>query len=77
MPASGNFPSRTDRMVLVFGQNFYLWGNSPVIRLKVAANPEEYVDIRPPDLIWWNENMLEFQLPPTKTDLLLCNSKVD
>lgn len=76
VPASGNFPSRTDRMVLVFGQHFYLWGNSPVIRLKVA-NGEDYVDIRPPDLIWWNENLLEFQLPPTRNDLKLSVANYD
>jgi len=70
VPSTGNFPGRNDRMLLIFGCNFYLWGRTPVIQLcpqkengQIDFDPRNTVEIRPPNLIWWSENLLECQLP--------------
>jgi hypothetical protein len=55
-------------MLLIFGSNFHLWGNSPIVRLKFVQN-DNYMEIRPPDLIWWSENLLECQLPECSQDI--------
>jgi len=68
VPSVGNFPGRKDRMLLIFGSNFYLWGNSPVVLIKYA-NSETAIEIRPPNLIWWSENLLECQLPECNQDI--------
>jgi len=68
VPSFGNFPGRKDRMLLIFGSNFYLWGNSPIVHLKYA-NSKEAVEIRPPNLIWWSENLMECQLPECNQDI--------
>eukprot|EP01118_Nematostelium_gracile_P011536 TRINITY_DN410_c0_g1_i1.p1 TRINITY_DN410_c0_g1~~TRINITY_DN410_c0_g1_i1.p1 ORF type:complete len:808 (+),score=164.21 TRINITY_DN410_c0_g1_i1:196-2424(+) len=68
VPSSGNFPGRKDRMLLIFGSNFDLWGNSPVVRLR-SVQSNTYMEIRPPDLIWWSENLLECQFPECAQDI--------
>lgn len=68
VPASGNFNGRKDRMLLIFGSNFHIWGNSPVVRFRFTPN-NTYMEMRPPDLIWWNENLLECQLPECSHDI--------
>jgi len=55
-------------MLLIFGNNFHLWGNSPVIKFRFVQN-ETYMEMRPPDLIWWSENLLECQLPECNQDI--------
>jgi len=66
VPSVGNFTGRKDRMLLIFGENFYLWGNSPVVHLLTKNGTTE---IRPPNLIWWSENLLECQLPECVQDI--------
>lgn len=68
VPSSGSFPGGKDRMLLIFGSNFHLWGSSPILRLEFVDS-DSFLDIRPPDLIWWNENLLECQLPECANDL--------
>jgi len=68
VPSTGNFPGRKDRMLLIFGSNFYLWGNSPIIHLK-RPDSREAIEIRPPSLIWWSDSLLECQLPECHQDL--------
>jgi hypothetical protein len=68
VPSIGNFPGRKDRMLLIFGANFHLWGNTPVVNL-IQNNGKEISEIRPPNLIWWSENLLECQVPECNSDL--------
>src|SRR5690554_5533420 len=68
VPSSGSIPGGKDRMLLIFGSNFHLWGSSPILRLEFVDS-DSFLDIRPPDLIWWNENLLECQLPECANDL--------
>lgn len=68
VPSSGSFVGRKDRMLLIFGNNFQLSGNSPVVKLRFSQS-ETYLEIRPPDLIWWSENLLECQLPECNQDI--------
>eukprot|EP01117_Protostelium_nocturnum_P015934 TRINITY_DN6208_c0_g4_i1.p1 TRINITY_DN6208_c0_g4~~TRINITY_DN6208_c0_g4_i1.p1 ORF type:complete len:845 (-),score=290.55 TRINITY_DN6208_c0_g4_i1:548-3082(-) len=83
VPSTGNFPGRNDRMMLIFGSNFYLWGKTPIIQLiPIKENSSSDLDgkgiieIRPPQLIWWSENLLECQVPETcsqNTLVRVCN----
>jgi hypothetical protein len=61
VPASGNFPGRKDRMLIIFGSNFLLWGKTPIVQLKFIQD-NTFIEIRPPELIWWSENLLECQV---------------
>jgi len=82
VPSSGAFPGRSDRMLLIFGSNFYLWGKSPVVQVQVQNPPRNVnghttrptstlIEIKPPNLIWWSENLLECQLPELHSDAVI------
>lgn len=69
VPSIGNFPGQKDRMLLIFGANFFLWGNSPIVRIEFES--KQITEIRPPQIIWWNDHLLECQLPVCSSDIII------
>ena len=55
-------------MLLIFGAGFQLSQSAPVVRLKFLKD-NIYKFIKQPQLIWWNENLLECQLPECNQDV--------
>jgi hypothetical protein len=49
-------------MILIFGTNFKLWNAYPIVQLK-STNGHSTLEIKPPQVIYWSDTLLECQLP--------------